>query len=171
MNVRLGRQDVPNTHQLDDLRRITISYITRRNLPLMETIILQKLHVTRYFNTTICLVVVSIGVRVFRITNKNTLDSSRFEFTELFIFVLDEALATKDTEVLDVGLLTCENLIWSHVKGSTEEEPVRVVDRGSNSFSPKIVRGLEFTQHCSCHINDCPVLPFNNTILLRGIRS
>src|SRR4051812_42343730 len=97
MNVRLGRKDVPNTHQFDDLRRITISYITRRNLPLMGTIILQKLHVTRYFNTTISLVVVSIGMRIFRITNKNTLYSSRFEFTELFLFVLDEALAPKDT--------------------------------------------------------------------------
>src|SRR4051812_256406 len=171
MNVRLGRQDVPNTHQFDDLRRITISYITRRNLPLMGTIILQKLHVKRYFNTTISLVVVSIGMRVFRITKKNTLYSSRFEFTELFFFVLDEALASKHTEVVDIGLITCENLIWSHVKGSTEEDPVRVVDRGSNSFSPKIVRRLEFTQHCSCHVNDYPVLPFNNTILLRSIRS
>src|SRR3954467_6475312 len=95
MNVRLGRQDVPNTHQLDDLRRITISYITRRNLPLMGTIILQKLHVTRYFNTTISLVVVSIGMRVFRITNKNTLYSSRFEFTELFLFFLTRHLHPK----------------------------------------------------------------------------
>src|SRR3954467_5661347 len=109
MNVRLGRQDVPNTHQLDDLRRITITYITRRNLPLMGPIILQKLHVTRYFNTTIGFVVVSIGMRVFRITNKYPLYSSRFEFTELFLFVLDKALASKDTKVVDIGLLTCEN--------------------------------------------------------------
>src|SRR3954467_101956 len=105
MNVRLGEQDMPNTHQLDDLRRIAITYITRRNLPLMGAIILQKLHVTRYFNTTIGLVVVSIGMRVFRITNKYTLYSSRFEFIELFIFVFDEALASKDTEVVDIGFL------------------------------------------------------------------
>jgi hypothetical protein len=43
------------------------------------------------------------------------------------------------------------------------------MNRGGDGFSPKVIGRLKFIQHCSCHLNKCPVLPLNNTILLRGI--
>jgi hypothetical protein len=88
-----------NAHGLYDLRRLFITYITWKNLLLLGAIILIAVHVTRYFKTPDGLVVVSIGVEFVRITNKNTLNSSRYEFTKLFFLVLDEALPTKDTEI------------------------------------------------------------------------
>src|SRR5680860_130161 len=42
---------------------------------------------------------------------------------------------------------------------------------GVDGFGPKVIWRLEFGHHNSCHINKCTVLPFRNTILLRGIRS
>jgi hypothetical protein len=71
-------QDMPNAHSLDNLGRLSITYITWNNLLCLGPIILEELHITRYFNITNGLVVVSIGVRVIRITNNNTLDGSRF---------------------------------------------------------------------------------------------
>jgi hypothetical protein len=99
MMMGLTRQNMPNAHGPYDLRRFFIAYITWKNLLLLGAIILIEVHLTRYFNTPGGLVVVSIGMGFVRTTNKNTLNSSRYEFTKLFFLVLDEALATKDTEI------------------------------------------------------------------------
>ena len=170
MIMDLLRQDIPNTHYLDDLRRFTITYITWIKLLRLGAIILQELNVTRHVNTTIGFVVVSIHVRVLRITNKNTLYSSRFEFTEMTLLVFYKALASEDADVLDVGLVLHQEFIRSLLVCGMEEEPVGVVGCGGNGFSPKIVARLELTQHCSCH-HECSVLPFNDTVLLRGVWS
>ena len=167
----LTRQDMANAHWLYDLRRISITYITWNNLLHLGAIILIELHVTRFFNPYGGLVVESIGVGIRSISNKNTLNSSRFKFTEPLSLVLDEALAPEDTEVLDVGLIPGEKLISGLVVEGMDEEPVRCMNRGGDGFSPKIVWGLEFIQHSSCHLNDCPVLPLHNTILLGSVWS
>ena len=122
--MSLHGPNVPYSHQLDDLRGITITYIMRRNLLRLGAIILFKLQVTRYFNATIGFIVVSISLRVIRITNKDTLYSSRFEFTELPFCVLDEAFAPEDAKVEHIGLLPGEKLVWCLVVERTEEEPV-----------------------------------------------
>src|SRR5664279_2194809 len=169
--MSLTRQDMTNAHCLYDLRRISITYITWNNLLHLGAIILIELHVTRFVNLSGGLVVESIGVGIGSISNKNTLNSSRFKFTEPLSLVLDEALAPEDTEVLDVGLIPGEKLIGGLVVEGMEEEPVRCMNGGGDGFSPKIIWGLEFIQHSSCHLNDCPVLPLHKTILLGCIRS
>ena len=83
------------------------------------------------------------------------------------LLVLDKALASEDADVLDVGLVLRQEFIRSLLVCGMEEEPVGVVGCGGNSFSLKIVGRLELAQHCSCHLDECSVLPFNNTILLR----
>jgi hypothetical protein len=52
-----------------------------------------------------------------------------------------------------------------------EEEPVRVMNRGRDGFSPKVLGRLKFIQHRSYHLNETLVTSFNNTILLKVIRS
>jgi hypothetical protein len=66
-------QDVANSHRLDDIQRFFITYITWNNLLLLGANKFLKYHITRYFNTSGGLVVVSIGVGIIRIANKNTL--------------------------------------------------------------------------------------------------
>jgi hypothetical protein len=127
-------------------------------------------HVTRYFNTSGGYVVVSIGVGIVRIANENTLNYSRLKFTKSLLFVLDEALAAKDAEVGDIWLVPGEELIRRLVVHRAEKEAVGDMNRGGNSFSPKVMGRLELIQHGSCHLNDRPVLPFHHTILLRSVR-
>ena len=126
-----------NSHSLDNLRRISITYITWNNFLHLGAIILFELHITRFFNPSSGLVVESIGVGIQCISNKDTLNCSRFEFTEPLFLVLDEALATENPEVLDIGLVSGEKLICGLVVESMEEEPVRCMNRGGDSFSPK----------------------------------
>jgi hypothetical protein len=128
-------------------------------------------HVTRYFNTSGGYVVVSIGVGIVRIANENTLNCSSLEFTKSFLFVLDEALASEDAEVGDIWLIPGEELIRRLVVHRAEEEAVEDMNRGGNSFSPKVMGRLELIQHGSCHLNDRTVLPLHHAILLRGVRS
>ena len=103
----------------------------------LGAIIFLELHVTRLFNTSGGLVVESIGVRVVCITNKNTLDSSSFEFTKSLPFVLDIALASEGAEVLNIWLVPREELIWSLVIHEAKEEPVGCMNRSRDGFPPK----------------------------------
>jgi hypothetical protein len=50
---------MPNPHRLDDLRRFSIAYITWNNVLLLEAIKFLEYHVTRYFNISGGLVVIS----------------------------------------------------------------------------------------------------------------
>jgi hypothetical protein len=152
-------QNVTNSHRLDDLRRFFITYITWNNLLLLGAIKFLENHVTRYFNTSEGYVVVPIGVGIVRIANENMLNCSRLEFTKSFLFVLDEALASKDAEVGDIWLVPGEELIRRLVVHRAEEEVVGDMNRGGNSFSPNVMGRLELIQHGSCHLNDRPVLP------------
>src|SRR5664279_862920 len=139
MIMGLRGPNMPNTHKLDDIRRFTITCSTWNNLLHLGAIILQELHITRYFNSPIGLVVVSIGVRVFRITNKYTLYSSSFKLTKPLFIVLNKTFASKDTNVQNIRFVTCEKLIWSFVMQRTEEEPVGIMNSSRDGFSPKIM--------------------------------
>jgi hypothetical protein len=80
------RQDVTNSHRLDDLRRFFITYITWNNLLHLGAIKFLEYHVTRYFNASGGYVVVSVGVGIVCIANENTLNCSSLEFTKSFLF-------------------------------------------------------------------------------------
>src|SRR4051794_15155377 len=95
----LSGPNMSNVHKLDGIRGFNITCSTWNNLLHLGAIILQELHITRYFNSPVGLVVVSIGVRVLHITNKYTFYSSSFKLTEpLFIF-LNKTLASKDVNI------------------------------------------------------------------------
>jgi hypothetical protein len=127
-------------------------------------------HITRYFNTPGRLVVVSIGVGIIRIANENTINCFRLEFTKSLLSVLDEALAPEYTEVVDIWLVPGEDLVRHPIIHRAEEEAVGDMNRGGNSFSPKVMGRLVLVQHGSCHHNDHLVLCLHHTILLRGVR-
>jgi hypothetical protein len=69
-NLIFTRQDVTNSHRLDDFRRFSIAYITWNNLLHLGAIKFLEYHVTRYFNTSGGYVVVSIGMGIVRIANE-----------------------------------------------------------------------------------------------------
>ena len=75
---------------------------------------------------------------VLLISNKCALYGSSFKFTELPFIVLNKTFASKDTNVHDIRLVTCEELVWSFVMEGAEEEPVGVVDSCRDGFSPKL---------------------------------
>jgi hypothetical protein len=55
------------------------------------------------------------------------------------LLVLDEALASEDTEVRQVWLVAREKLVRGLVMEWTEKEPVDDVYGGGDGFSPKVV--------------------------------
>jgi hypothetical protein len=93
-------------------------------LLLLGAIKFLKYHVRRYFNISGGLVVESIGVGIIRITNEITLNSSRLKFTKPLLFILDEALASEDTEVGDVWLVPGEEFVRRLVMHPAEEEAI-----------------------------------------------
>src|SRR3954464_5288769 len=84
---------------------------------------------------------------------------------------MNETLTPKDPKLLDIGLVFGGNFIWSLVQDLVEVKPVGCMTSGVDGFRPKVVGTLELRHHCSCRINQHAILPFLNTILLRGICS
>jgi hypothetical protein len=95
--------------------------------------------VTRYFNSPNGLVVVSIGVRVLRITNKCALNGSSFKFTELPFVFLTRHLHPKTRMYMTLGLLPVRSSYGVLLCRGVKEEPVGVVDSCRDGFSPKIM--------------------------------
>ena len=86
-------------------------------------------------------------------------------------FLQNETLTPEHAEVLEVGLVTGEYLIWSLVQAFAEVEPVGCMTRGVDGFSPKVVWRLELRHHGPCRIHQPLILPLRDTILLRGVWS
>jgi len=59
-------------------------------------------------------------------------------------FVEIETLTTKDPDVLDVGLVAGEYLIWSLVQALAEVQPLGEMTSGVDGFGPKVIRRFEF---------------------------
>jgi hypothetical protein len=90
----------------------------------LGAIILDKLHVHRFFNTPGGYVVDPISMRLCGISNKYTIKRSRFKFSNFATFNVNMAFASKDSKVRYIWLFTGEEFIWCHVLERTEEEPV-----------------------------------------------
>src|SRR5215216_3894781 len=159
-----------NTHSSYGLRRNFITYITETTLLHLGAIILIKLHVTRLLNESGGLVEDTVSMRVCSITNKYALMSSSLKFRKTNTFLEDETLTPEHPEVLQVGIVTGEYLIWSLVQAFAEIEPIGCMTSGVDGFSPKVVWRLELRHHGSCRIHQRLVLPLCHTILLRGVR-
>ena len=129
-----------------------------------------KLHVTRLLNESGGLVEDTVSMRVCSITNKYALLSCRFEFRQTNTFLENETLTTEHPEVLEVGLVAGEYLIWSLVQAFAEIDPIGCMTSGVDGFGPKVVWRLKLRHHGSCRVHQGLVLPLRYTILLRGVR-
>ena len=96
--------------------------------------------------------------------------SSSLKFRQANTFLENETLTTEHPEVLEVGLVAGEYLLWCLVQAFAEIEPIGCMTSGVDGFSPKVVRRLELRHHGPCRIHQRPVLPLRYTILLRGVR-
>ena len=96
--------------------------------------------------------------------------SSSLKFRQTNTFLENETLTPEHPKVLEVGLVTGEDLIWSLVQAFAEVEPIRCMAHGVDDFGPKVVGRLELRHHGPCRIHQRPVLPLRNTVLLRGVR-
>src|SRR3990170_2721718 len=159
-----------NTHYSYGLGRNFITYITSTTLLHLGTIILIKLHVTRLLNKSRGLIEDTVSMRVCSITNKYALISSSLKFRQTNTFLENETLTPEHPEVLEVGLVAGEYLIWSLVQVFAEIEPIGCMTSGVDGFGPKVVWRFELRHHGPCHIHYSPVLPLLYTIFLRGVR-
>jgi hypothetical protein len=119
----------------------------------MGPVILIKVHVASFYNKTGGLVIDSISMRRCGISNNDTFIRFGLKIKEARTFLENVDLAPKDSEVLDVRLVSGDNLIWSFIQTLPEIETVCGVTSGTNSFGPKIVWRLELGHHRSCGIH------------------
>src|SRR3954463_13234110 len=83
----------------------------------------------------------------------------------------NETLTSENPKVLDIGLISGDDFIWSIVQDLAEIETVGCMTSGVDGFCPKVVGTFEIRHHCPCRINQSAILPLRNTILLRAISS
>ena len=96
--------------------------------------------------------------------------SSSLKFRQTNTFLENETLTTEHPEVLEVGLVAGEYLLWSLDQAFAEIEPIGCMTSGVDGFGPKVVGTPEIRHHGIFRVHQCPVLPLRNTILLRGVR-
>ena len=68
--------------------------------------------------------------------------SSSLKFRQPNTFIENETLTPEYPEVLEIGLVTGEYLIWSLVQALAEVEPIGCMTHGVDGFGPKVVRRL-----------------------------
>ena len=49
-----------------------------------------------------------------------------------------------------------------------EDRDVDSMTSGVDCFGPIVVQSLVLIKHCSCHVNECSILPLNHPILFEG---
>src|SRR3954465_13315672 len=111
-----------NTHSSYGLGRNFITYITSATLLHSGAVILIKLHVTRLLNKSRRLIEDTVSMRVCSITNKYALMSSSLKFRQTNTFLENETLTPEHPKVLEVALVTDEDLIWGFVQAFAEIE-------------------------------------------------
>ena len=92
------------------------------------------------------------------IANHEAFVSFRFEF-RLMMRLTDPTRCVENLEVTHIGFL--EELMQIH--------PIDDVAGCVDCFSPPHKRCVVLSKHRSIHLNEGPVLPFNDTILLRSV--
>src|SRR3954467_3506709 len=85
------------------------------------------------------------------------------------IHISNETRSAKYPKIGHIRLVTSDKLMRSFLQ---ELMKVNLVDDMASSvdcFGPEPDWGLVFSKHCSGHLNESTILPFNNTILLRCV--
>jgi hypothetical protein len=80
------------------------------------------------------------------------------------------ALASKDSKVRDIWLVTGKELIRSLLEKLVKIETVCGMTSRINYLSPKPVGSLVLIEYDSCHLYESPILPFSYLILLWSVR-
>src|SRR6185369_1813247 len=101
-------------------------------------------------------------------TEKNTVRRARLKLIKISIFQ-HKAPATKNSEIVNTGLASKPQLIRSPVHESTRENTVGHVTSGVNRLSPVFVRSPMLIEHRPRHLNQRPILPLYNSILLWSV--
>jgi hypothetical protein len=113
----------------------------------------------------------TICSRVRCINKENTIDRPSLKLIQLLPFLKDEALATKDMEVTHLGCATVHQLVAGFLLMHSEVDPVRNIARGIHRLSLETSRSPMLIKHRSSHLTQASVLPFDNIILGRRIRT
>jgi hypothetical protein len=111
---------MPHTHSSYGSRRYFVTYISNTTLLHTGVIILVKPHVRDYDNMSGLFVEKSKSMRFSGITNKSTLKCFRVKLGQMDTLFEIVTLTTKYSEVLDVGLVASEDLVWSLVQAPAD---------------------------------------------------
>jgi hypothetical protein len=103
------------------------------------------------------------------ITKENTIDRPSLKLVQLFPFLKDKALATKDMEVTHLGCVTVHQLVTSFLLMHSEIDPVRNIACGVHRLRPDPSWSPMLIKHCPSHLTQGSLFPFHNTILGRCI--
>jgi hypothetical protein len=77
--------------------------------------------------------------------------------------------ASKNLEIRYTWLVTDKELIRFLLQELVEIETVSGMTYCVDCLCPKLIRGLLFIKHSSCHLYESTILLFGHPILLRGI--
>ena len=77
--------------------------------------------------------------------------------------------ATENSEMVNTGLASKSQLIRSLVHESTQENTIGHITSGANRLSPVLSRSPMLIEHRPSYLNQCPILPFYNSILLWSV--
>ena len=100
------------------------------------------------------------------ITKKNAVRRARLKLIKFF---QHKTPATENSEMVNTGLASKSQLIRGPVHESTQENTVGHVSSGVNRLSPVFARSPMLIEHHPRHLNQCPILPLYNSILLWSV--
>src|SRR6185437_2856141 len=102
------------------------------------------------------------------ITEKNAVRRARLKLIKISFFQ-HKTPATENSEMVNTGLASKSKLIRSLVHENTQENAVGHITSGINHLSQVLSRSPMLIEHRPCHLNQRPILPFYNSILLWSI--
>ena len=102
------------------------------------------------------------------ITEKNAVRRARLKLIKISFFQ-HKTPATKNSEMVNAGLASKMQLIRSLVHESTQKNAVGHITSGIDRLSPVLSRSPMLIEHRPRHLNQRPILPFYNSILLWSV--
>src|SRR6185312_11600649 len=93
---------------------------------------------------------------------------ARLKLIKIFFFQ-HKTPATENSEMVNTGLASKSQLIRGPVHESTQENTVGHVTSGVNLLSPVFARSPMLIEHRPRHLNQRPILPLYNSILLWSV--
>src|SRR6185503_11743872 len=102
------------------------------------------------------------------ITDKNAVRRARLKLIKISV-LQHKAPAAENSEMINTGLASKSQLIRSLVHESTQENTIGHITSGVNRLSPVLSRSPMLIEHRPSHLNQRPILPLYNPILLWSV--